>query len=93
MTSLTEQMKPEKRISLSVFGIQSVLFVFFKPEAFNNLKSGTSPCVSPFQRRCFRFLWVYRQIYYRFLTNQGVRIVFKLLWNSFTAYQFQTTAH
>ena len=77
MTSLTEQMKPENRIFLGVFGIQSVLFVFFKPEAFNNLKS-------PFHRRYFSFLRVYRQIYYRFLTNQGVCIVFKFLWNSFT---------
>lgn len=56
MISLTEQMKPENRIFLTkCFGIQSVLFVFSKPEAFNNLKYGTSPVYHHFTEDILAF--------------------------------------
>ena len=59
-----------------VFGVQSVIMVSCKPKASN--KSNTprnSPREAPFKwtKMCFSFLWVYRQIYNTFLTNQNAR--------------------
>ena len=62
----------EKRFVV-VFCIQSVLIVSSIPKAFSKFKSENLPRVVLVDRkgRCFSFLWVYRQIYKRFLTNQS----------------------